>query len=191
VAAGKKNAARLGAHIVFVDESGFLLIPSVRRTWAPRGVTPLHHHWSRHDRISVISGVSVSPRRRRIGLYYQLHLTNIHQTEACAFVRLLLRHLRGPVIVVWDNGNIHQGDPVRALCRAFPRLRLERFPPYAPELNPDEGVWTTTKRTLANGRPDCQDELAAQLITALEELRRNPRNLRACITGSDLPPFLP
>jgi len=41
MAPGKKNASRLGAHLVFVDESGFLLIPSVRRTWAPTGKTPL------------------------------------------------------------------------------------------------------------------------------------------------------
>lgn len=191
MAAGKKNAKRLGAHIVFVDESGFMLIPGVRRTWAPRGETPIHHHRYRHDRISVISGVSVSPTRRRFGLYYQLHRNNIHQAEACGFLRQLLRHLRGHVIVIWDNGNIHKGDPVRDLCRAFPRLRLERFPPYAPELNPDEGVWTITKRTLANARPDDIDELDLHLTSVLKNLSENPRLLRACITHSDLPPFLP
>lgn len=188
---GKKNAARLGAHLVFVDESGALLIPGVRRTWAPRGQTPIHHHRYRRDRISMISGVSVSPARRRIGLYYQLHRQNIRQAEACDFLRQLLRHLRGPVIVLWDNGKIHKGDAVRALCRTIPRLRLERFPPYAPELNPDEGIWQFTKRTLANGRPDDIDELYGHLRSVLEDLRHNHAQLRACIRHSGLPFFLP
>jgi len=89
MAAGKKNAARLGAHIVFADESGFLLIPTVRKTWAPRGHTPVVRHRYRHDRISVISGVSVAPRRRRIGLYFQAHEDNIRHDEVCAFLRHL------------------------------------------------------------------------------------------------------
>lgn len=90
----------MGAHLVFVDESGFLLIPSVRKTWAPRGQTPLLRCWQRHDKLSVISGISVSPRRRRVGLYYRVHPTNIHQAEVCEFLRHLLRHLRGPVMVL-------------------------------------------------------------------------------------------
>src|SRR5205807_917128 len=73
VAPGKKNAARLGAHIVFADESGFLLIPTVVRTWAPQGETPIHRHrQGRRDKLSVISGISVSPKRRRLSLYSQI-----------------------------------------------------------------------------------------------------------------------
>jgi hypothetical protein len=106
VAAHKKNAARLGAHLVFADESGFLLIPNVVRTWAPQGQTPIHRHrQGRRDKISVISGISVSPRRRRLGLYYLLFYDNIGQDEVCVFLRELLRHLRGPVIVLLDNSS--------------------------------------------------------------------------------------
>ena len=85
-APGKKTAARLGAHLVFVDESGFLLIPSVRKTWAPRGQTPVLRFWQRRDKLSVISGVSVSPRRRRGGLYYRGQTSNIRQPDVCAFL---------------------------------------------------------------------------------------------------------
>ena len=60
MAAGKKNATRLGAHIVFVDESGFMMIPPVRRTWAPIGETPILRHYYRRDRISVIGGLLAS-----------------------------------------------------------------------------------------------------------------------------------
>ena len=190
MAARKKNAARLGAHLVFLDESGFLLIPSVRKTWAPRGQTPLLRFWQRHDKISVISGVSVSPRRQHVGLYYQLHPTNIHHAEVCAFLRHLLRHLRGAVFVLWDNGRIHRGQVIRAFCRAFPRLHVAFFPAYAPELNPDESVWHRAKAALANGRPDDVAALAAHLRASLTRLRRSQRALRGCITQSDLPSFL-
>lgn len=167
------------------------MIPSVRRTWAPRGQTPRLHYWQRHDRISAISGVSVSPKKRRLGLYFQLHHDNLHAAEVCGFLRELLRHLRGHVIVVWDNGNIHKGPLVRALCSDFRRLRLEALPPYAPELNPDEGVWNHAKATLANGRPDSQERLLTELVVALEEVRGSQRLLRGCVAGSALPPFLP
>jgi hypothetical protein len=53
VAANKKKAARLGAHLVFADESGFLLLPHVAKTWAPVGQTPIHRHVYRRDKISV------------------------------------------------------------------------------------------------------------------------------------------
>jgi len=66
---GKKNAAWLGAHLIFIDESGFMVAPTVRRTWAPVGCTPLIHHHFANDRISVISGISVSPTRKRLGLF--------------------------------------------------------------------------------------------------------------------------
>jgi transposase len=190
VAPGKKNATRLGAHLVFADESGFLLIPSVRSTWAPRGHTPVVHHRYRHDRISVISGISVSPRRRRLGLYYQLYRKNIGQAEVCAFLRHLLCHLRGHVIVLWDNLRAHGGEPIREFCRRHPRLHLERFPAYASELNPDEGVWKFAKADLANGRPDDIPELWRDLIKSLERVRRSQPRLRGCVRHAHLPSFL-
>jgi transposase len=190
VGAGKKNAARLGAYLVFVDESGFLLIPTVLRTWAPRGHTPIHRHHARRDRVSVISGISVSPRRQRLGLYYRLHLHNIGQTEVCEFLRHLLRHLRGHVIAFLDNSTTHKGEPLRNLQRDHPRLHIEYFPSYAPELNPDEAVWSLAKRKLANGRPEDVAELLASVAQALARIAKSSPQLRGCIEQSELPPFL-
>jgi transposase len=191
MAPGKKNAARLGAHLLFVDESGFLLVPNVCKTWAPRGQTPLLHHMYRRDRISVIGAISVSPVRRRLNHYYRLHFSNIRRGDVAVFLRQVLRHIRGPVIVLWDSGSIHEGDPIRELCRSVRRLRLEHFPVYAPELNPEEGVWNHAKRRLANGSPRDLVELVHDLMKTLDTLRRSPRKLRGCVEGSDLPPFLP
>jgi transposase len=93
----------------------------------------------------------------------------------------LLRHLRGPLIVVWDNLNTHKGPPIEAMLRRNRRLRIEHFPAYAPELNPDEGVWNQLKSRLANGQPDNQDRLWGALTLELEGLRRSPARLRACV----------
>jgi transposase len=162
----------------------------VRKTWAPRGQTPIIHHRYRHDRISVISGISLAPRRRRVGLYFQCHAKNIRHDEVCEFLRYLLRHLRGHVILIWDNASIHKGEPIREICRRFPRLHLERLPPYAPQLNPDEAVWADAKGRLANGRPDDITALGRHLRRTLRDLKRSQRRLRRCIHQSDLPPFL-
>lgn len=191
LAPGKKNAARLAAHIVFVDESGFLLIPSVRKTWSPVGHTPILHHRYGHDRISAISGISVSPKRFHCTLYCHLYEDNIQNEEVATFLRHLLRQINGHLIVLFDNGQAHRGDSVQELLGRTTRLHLEPFPPYAPELNPDEGVWNHLKSTLANGRPDSKEELMDVLSAEICGLATSQRLLRGCIQQSDLPPFLP
>ena len=191
LASCKKNAARLAAHLVFIDESGFLLIPSVRKTWSPVGQTPLLVHRYRHDRISAISGIAVSPKRFRCTLYCQLYQDNLQGEEVAVFLRHLLHQIRGHLIVLLDNGTIHRGDPVQELLTRTSRLHLEPFPSHAPELNPDEGVWNHLKRTLANGRPDSQAELMDVLSDEICRLANSQSLLRGCIQQSELPPFLP
>jgi len=191
VAPCKKNAARLAAHVVFIDESGFLLIPSVRKTWSPVGQTPLLRYRYRHDRISAISGIAVSPKRFHCTLYCHLYEDNIQGEEVLTFLRHLLRQIRGHLIVLLDNGAVHRGDPVQELLARTRRLHLVPFPAYAPELNPDEGVWNHIKRTLANGRPDTQTELMDVLADEVCRLAASPPLLRGCIQQSDLPPFFP
>lgn len=181
----------MGAHLVFLDESGFLLTPSVRKSWAPVGKTPIMRCFDRRDRVSAISAISVSSKRRRLGLYYDLHTKNIRQPEVCTFVRHLLRHLRGNLFLLWDRATIHRGDPIKALCRRYRRLRLVPFPSYAPELNPDEGIWALAKNRLANGRPRDTYDLMLDLIRTLDHTAKSQSLLRGCITQSDLPPFLP
>src|SRR5256884_8028389 len=78
---------------------------------------------------------------------------NIGQEEVCVFLRELLRHLRGPIIVLLDNSSTHKGEPLEKLRARHPRLKIEHFPAYAPDLNPDEGVWSLAKGELANSCP--------------------------------------
>lgn len=138
----------------------------------------------------MISGISVSPQRQRLGLYYLLYFDNIGQEEVCLFLRELLRHLRGHVIVLLDNSSTHHGAPLGKLLRQHPRLHVEHFPAYAPDLNPDEGVWSLAKRDLANGCPLDVDQLMDDVICSINAIRTSPQKLRGCILQSDLPNFL-
>jgi len=168
-----------------------LLIPNVARTWSPQGCTPVHYHrQGRRDKVSVISGISVSPRRQRLGLYYQLYFDNIGQEEVCCFLRELLRHLRGTVIVLLDNSSTHKGRPLEQLLRKHRRLHIEHFPAYSPEMNPDEGVWSLAKRALANSCPTDLEELVEQVIHSINSVRISADKLRGCIVHSELPSFL-
>ena len=116
-------------------------------------------------------------------------LENISHLEVAHFLRLLLRHRSGAIILLWDGGSIHQAEAVRAVLTRRPRLHVERFPAYAPELNPDEQVWGHLKGRLANGRPDTAEELLADLSRVTRRLRRRPQILRSFILASDLPPL--
>jgi transposase len=189
MACRKKNAGRLGAHILFLDESGFLLTPTVRKTWSPVGQTPRLRHRQRHERVSAISAISASPVRQHFSLYCHLYEDNVQGGEVEYFLRHLLRQIPGHLFVLLDNASIHKSDPVGELRARTRRLHLVPLPAYAPELNPDEGIWNHLKRTLANGRPDSQRELMDVLCEEVCRLAGRKDLLRACIAQSELPFF--
>lgn len=175
---------------MFIDETGFLMHPVVRRTWAPRGQTPVLRQRTRsHRKISAIGGISISPHRRRLGWYLHFHRDDsIRQEQVIAFLRHLLRHLRGPVIVVWDRLGAHRGAQVRAYAAAQPRLRLELLPAYAPELNPNEYGWSHLKYgTLANFCPHDLDELEAGVFVAAVGAQSQQALLRSFVHATELP----
>jgi hypothetical protein len=120
---------------VLIDESGFCLNPLVRRTWAPKGKTPVIRTCGRRrDKVSVVAALSVAPGWRRTGLYF--HADAQHTIGAPAIVVFLcevLGHLRGRVIVLWDGGTNHKGPLIRELLARYPRLELEPLPTYAPQ----------------------------------------------------------
>ena len=171
---------------MFLDESGFLLIPNVRRTWGPVGKTPVLRYSYRHDRISVIGGLTMSPRGKRFGLYTWFHERNITGVEVADFLRDLLRHLRGHVFLVWDGGSIHKGKEVKTFMASHRRLHVHRFPAYAPELNPIELVWTHGKRDLSNSCHERLEDLGEHLGSSLRRVRGSQQLLRSCVEHTGL-----
>lgn len=164
--------------------------PVVRRTWGLCGQTPVLRHRTRHHRkISAIGGISISPHRRRLGWYLHFHRDeSIRQEHVIAFLRHLLVHLRGQVIVVWDRLGAHRGAQVRAYAVGQPRLRLETLPAYAPELNPNEYGWSHLKySTLANFCPHDLDELERSVFVAAVGVQSQQALLRSFVRATELP----
>lgn len=160
---------------MFLDETGFRLQPLNRRTWAPRGVTPQQRAWDRHDRLSVISAVTLSPRRQRINVPFQMHAANIVTTDVIAFVKWLRRQLQRPLIVILDRWPVHRAAVKRLQASRMRGLDFAWLPAYAPELNPVEPRWSYTKYSdLANYVPD---DVRALKIAVHRTLCKPSRNV--------------
>ena len=175
---------------MLIDETGLFLNPLVRRTWARRGKTPVLPSDGGHRRkVSVIGAVTVSPVVRRLGLYFSTLPDGYFTAGAVVgFLRSLLKHLPGKVVVVWDGGGNHKGPAVREFLRRTRRLTLERLPAYSPHLNPVELVWSWLKYgKLANYAPAGVPELDAEVAERLLELKADPGLLGRLWAGSDLP----
>ena len=164
-----------------------MLQPLVRRTWAPRGRTPTQTSWDRHDRLSVISALTVAPRRRRLGLYFQVHRHNIRTEQVVEFLRLLHRRLRRRIILVMDRWSVHRAAARRLLEAGSRWLAVEWLPAYAPELNPTEQVWNHTKYgDLANYIPDDIDALCREVERSITAKKSSLALLRSFFNHAHL-----
>ena len=162
------------AWLVFIDESGVLMSPLVRRSWGPRGETPLFYQRTRsHQKVSVIAALCVAPTRDDLHLYFRLHPnTNINAGGVIDFLRVLLQQLPGPIVLVWDRLQAHRAKVTRQFFEGHPRLHPHLLPPYAPELNPVENVWSYLKMNpLANFAP-------LDLDTLVDTTRHHGRSLQ-------------
>jgi transposase len=171
-----KKGARSGATLILVDEAGFYLLPFVVRTYAPRGQTPVLAETVTRDHLAVISGVTPDGR-----LFLQIYEDALTGVEVVRFLKHLEACLQGPLIVIWDGAPIHRNRVVQAFLAAghAARIHLEQLPGYAPELNPNEGVWDSLKlKELANLA--CEDLVALhhELRAAARRLRRRPEIIR-------------
>lgn len=189
MAAHQKKARDLHATLGFTDESGFLLAPLMRRTLARIGQTPLLLHRARHrDKVSAAAALLLSPDSGRLRLFYQTFPnTYVDAALYSFFLRHLMRTIRGPLVLVHDNGNMHRGEAIQELCAEFPRLHLHDLPPYAPELNPVEYLWNWCKdKQLCNFAPHDVPELECAACACLEDARQNQQRLRSFFESSPL-----
>jgi transposase len=176
------------AYLAFLDESGFFLTPTVRRTLAPRGKTPVLDAWDRRDKWSAVRCITLSPVAGRPGLYFDLLDHNAHGEDVVRFL-VELRQRLGRVTVVWDRNNIHsRSKAVKAWLARHPDVVAEDFPGYVPDLNPDEGVWGWTKYgRLANLAASDKDELWDRVVDELVEVKFRPDLLRGFVRQTGLP----
>lgn len=188
LAAHKKGAKRRGDPIVFLDESGFMLQPVRRRTWAPSGQTPVERVWDRHDRLSAVGFIGVSPTRRRLSLYFHLASQNLDTEQLVWLLCLLRRHCRHHVVLVWDRWGVHRSATAYFEKHHPTWFNFEPLPPYSPELNPVEQCWTHTKYAdLPNFIPDDLDHLYKAIDASITKQSKNHKLLRSFFAHCKLP----
>jgi len=178
MARGKKNARRRRAWIFFQDESGVSQRPSIRRTWAPKGETPVLIHAFNWSTISVCAALGFCWDGQRSQLFFQTRKGSYNSESLIAFLQDLRRHLRGKkAILVWDGLPAHKSQAMKEYLHSQRSwLSVERLPGYAPELNPVETLWGNVKgQELANR---CSKDLD-EVVTAVESGFKRVRKSRA------------
>jgi putative transposase len=167
------------------------MAPLVKRTWALRGQRPsLFQKAKQREKVSLAVALWLSPARDQLGLIYQTLVNAYFNNEKVAhFLEQLLREIPNRLVLLWDRGNMHKGDPIRAQVERFrPRLSLELLPPYAPMLDPVEPVFSWLKYgRLSNYAPLNAPELNRRIRAELDPLRGDQVCLRNFWHASDLP----
>jgi transposase len=176
--------------IVFADEAGFLMNPSVKKTWAPAGQTPVVVYRNRHhQKVTVLGALAYQPRRGGIEVICDFHPdAYVRAPQAAAFVhRLLAEFPDRRIDLIWDNLNAHRSKLVKELPQQYSRLHLHFLPGYAPDLNPSEMVWCLSKyHRMANHAIDNVEQLHAEAARSIQEVAEQPDLLRACFANAGL-----
>jgi len=175
-----ERANRRGAHLVFLDESGFMLAPVIRRTYAPRGHPPVCKVADPHGKISVIGAMTISPHRRRFGLCFDLlgDNANYRGETVVPFLERIRRKIRGPLTIIWDAIPIHRAGPVTHFLHKHRTIVSELFPRYAPDLNPVDKIWFYVKfDRLPNFAPPRLLDLRVHVKCELHRLKKHPEIL--------------
>lgn len=187
MAAHQKGARRQRRTIVFLDETDFRLQPVVRRTWAPRGQTPVQRCWDRRDRLSVLGAVTVSPQRQRLDLRFSVQEENVRTEHVARFLKQLRYELRRPIVVILDRLAAHRSAAKQLQLEGRQDIRCEWLPAYAPDLNPVEALWSYTKHSdLANFLPDDTPDLRRTVYRSLAAQRCRRSLLRSFFHAAQL-----
>jgi transposase len=184
VARAQKKAECENRTLVWIDEAGFYLLPALVRTWAPIGEPAILRAPCSYDHLSAISAITPSGQ-----LLLHVQEDAYHGCDVVRFLKHVLRHIPGKLLIVWDGASIHRSQAIKEflVAGAAERIHLERLPGYAPDLNPDEGIWSYLKyRELKNVVCQNQSELRYELRLAVARLRHKRQVIQGCITQAGL-----
>ena len=149
----------------------------VVRTWAARGQTPILRVPLKWSRLSVMGAISHDGR-----LLTRIQTKGFRSAQIVQFLKHVLRHVQGQILLVWDNLSAHRSKMVRHFIDSQSRLETLQLPPYAPDLNPVEFLWSYLKKTeLANVCCQSLEQLRYEIRKALERLRHKPELLMAFV----------
>lgn len=167
------------------------MAPLVRRSWAPQGQPPVLLQKGRHrEKVSVAAALWLSPKRDRLRLFIRTAVNGYFNNRRVApFLEALADEVGGPLVVVWDGGNMHKGEPIRdLLAERDDRLVLEPLPAYGSELMPVEQLWTWLKyNRLSNFAPRDAGHLDSVVREELSAIAGDQERLKGFVHASRLP----
>ncbi len=150
----KKRAKKLGAKIFFLDEAGFQSDPPLGRTYGLKGKTPVVTTSGQRQSINVISAVNA-----RGEFWAATYEGKLNAESFVLFLRNFMKGRRGKVFLVVDGHPAHTAKAVERYRESLKgQLEIHRLPPYAPDLNPDEFVWSHMKKNGVSKKPLKQNE---------------------------------
>jgi transposase len=181
----RERARRERRGLVFVDESGFYLLPGVVKTYAPEGETPALQEWQTRDHLSVMGGLTPDGK-----VYVLVRPESLDGLDTVAFLEHLARHAGRRLLVIWDGSPIHRRAAVTEFLRSpgGQGMVVEPLPGYAPDLNPwDAGAWEYLKHVELRNQA-CLDleELHLELHLAIGRLRQKPHLIRSFFKAAGL-----
>ena len=174
MAQDQQGARRRHAWVVFLDESGISLTPVVHRTWAPRGQPPVLVHPFGWRRASMCAAICAKIGGGGAQVAFDIRPGSYNTDRLIEVLGELHHFLDGDkVTLVWDNLSAHTSRTMRAWIGAQRSwLVVEQLPPYAPDLNPVETLWTNLKgQELANLATDSLDEVMAAAHRGIQRIR--------------------
>lgn len=150
--------------------------PHRRRTWAPRGQTPVLQHHFNWKTLSVIAAITLW------NFYFEIFQETIRSEHIIVFLKHLQRHIAGNLLIIWDGLPAHRSKLVSEyLATLKGRILVESLPAYAPELNPVEYIWAYLKHhALPNVCPKDLWQLGEGARRCLKRMRRRKPLVKAC-----------
>lgn len=188
------TVAALDAWLVFEDEAGFSMTPPVARTWSRRGHTPIIRVRGRsRRRLSVAALVCYKAGEPSRLIYRPAPDARPDGRKSFSWkdyrdlIQAAHQQLGGPIVLVWDNLNTHLTAGMRRYIADRDWLTVYQLPPYAPDLNPVESIWSVLRRTTTANRAFADpNDLITTVRRGLRQLQYRPDVLDGCLTGTGL-----
>lgn len=189
MAEAPKKRARLKSTFCFLDESGYSERPVIRRTWGKRGETPIVRSSGSWKNISATGIVATNASMTCVRALCTFVRGSVRKEDTQKTLKHLLRHIKGPIALFWDGLAQHKAGIVRDFLRTHAHrfVMVERFPAYAPELNPQEYVWSSSKtKDFAGYVPENTDDLLVRAKKSIRRIQRSSDILRGALQKSGL-----
>lgn len=195
VALRGRLAAVSGAWLVFEDEAGFSMTPPQAKTWSQRGRTPVVRVRGRSRRRISIAALTCYKPGHRSRLIYRPRRDDGNRDGRKSFswrdYRDLLiaahQQLDGPIVLIWDNLNVHKAADLKKFAESRDWLTIYYLPPYAPDLNPVEGIWSLLRRGwLSNVAFSTPEHLVQLIRRGLRHIQYRSHLIDGCLTETGL-----